>query len=128
MRFPKTYNFLIGLLRMVHGFCQSMPMLLLQSYLLLKTNTNQNDINNQKFLKLIRISIGLSLVSISWSLASFSKNVRLHKVHKLILTWLGVIIQVYFSYQRMNRYPNFHVQACRDIGLKKQQHLHPKSL
>jgi XK-related protein len=33
------------------------------------------------------------LFSVCWALASFSKNVRLHNVHRLVLTWLGVIFQ-----------------------------------
>lgn len=39
------------------------------------------------------ISIFLSLFSVCWALSSFSKNIRHSHVHKLVLTWLGVIFQ-----------------------------------
>lgn len=39
------------------------------------------------------VSAMLSLFSVCWALASFSKNVRLQNVHRLVLTWLGVIFQ-----------------------------------
>lgn len=39
------------------------------------------------------VSAVLSLFSVCWALASFSKNVRLQNVHRLVLTWLGVIFQ-----------------------------------
>lgn len=42
------------------------------------------------------ISIFLSLFSLCWALSSFSKNIRQNKIHKLILTWLGVIIQFFW--------------------------------
>ncbi|XP_055372293.1 uncharacterized protein LOC129606176 [Condylostylus longicornis] len=120
------------ILRLIHGFCEAAPMLLLQLYLLI---TIQNDSkflfkNNQDvklkslllnngqslagssivgivshqpseiqlqsektFKDLNFVAIVLSLFSVCWALASFSKNVRLQKVHRLVLTWLGVIFQ-----------------------------------
>lgn len=48
---------------------------------------------NRTFKDLNTISAILSLFSVCWALASFSKNVRLQNVHRLVLTWLGVIFQ-----------------------------------
>lgn len=48
---------------------------------------------NRTFKDLNTISAALSLFSVCWALASFSKNVRLQNVHRLVLTWLGVIFQ-----------------------------------
>ncbi|XP_058065594.1 uncharacterized protein LOC131215224 [Anopheles bellator] len=45
------------------------------------------------FRDLNMVSATLSLFSVCWALASFSKNVRLRHVHRLVLTWLGVIFQ-----------------------------------
>lgn len=45
------------------------------------------------FRELNVVSAILSLFSVCWALASFSKNVRLQNVHRLVLTWLGVIFQ-----------------------------------
>ena len=38
-------------------------------------------------------SCSLSLVNICWALASFNKNITQKTIHKLILTWIGVIAQ-----------------------------------
>ena len=75
------------MLRLVHAFCEAAPMLLLQLYLIwLKSSPAQvTDLNI--------VSTALSLFSVCWALASFSKNVRRHNVHRLVLTWLGVIFQ-----------------------------------
>ncbi|CAK1543556.1 unnamed protein product [Leptosia nina] len=96
------------MLRLVHAFCEAAPMLLLQLHILLKeahlepiTNelgvTPEPNIDepaaNKAFAELNVISASLSLFSVCWALASFSKNVRLQNVHRLVLTWLGVIFQ-----------------------------------
>ena len=39
------------------------------------------------------ISAGLSLFTLSWALASFSKNARRHLINRLIYSWPGVILQ-----------------------------------
>lgn len=76
-------------LRMVHGFCQAAPMLLLQVYLLwMKPMDTVTDLNV--------ISIFLSLFTLCWALSSFSKNIRQCQIHKLVLTWLGVIFQFFW--------------------------------
>ncbi|BES99743.1 XK-related protein [Nesidiocoris tenuis] len=74
-------------LRLVHAFAQSAPLLLVELHLLLNENLDQElrDLNV--------VSVCLSLFSVCWALASFSKNVRTRSVHKLVLTWLGVIFQ-----------------------------------
>ncbi|CAH0597008.1 unnamed protein product [Chrysodeixis includens] len=95
------------MLRLVHAFCEAAPMLLLQLHILFK-DTNREPANelgvtpepsidepsaNKAFAELNVISASLSLFSVCWALASFSKNVRLQNVHRLVLTWLGVIFQ-----------------------------------
>ncbi|XP_050356048.1 uncharacterized protein LOC126777158 [Nymphalis io] len=96
------------MLRLVHAFCEAAPMLLLQLHILLKDadlqSTNEligitpeptvdEPSANKAFAELNVISASLSLFSVCWALASFSKNVRLQNVHRLVLTWLGVIFQ-----------------------------------
>ncbi|KAH9637395.1 hypothetical protein HF086_012008 [Spodoptera exigua] len=95
------------MLRLVHAFCEAAPMLLLQLHILFKdtnreptsdlTVTPEPSIDepseNKAFAELNVISASLSLFSVCWALASFSKNVRLQNVHRLVLTWLGVIFQ-----------------------------------
>lgn len=77
------------MLRLLHAFCESMPLLLLQSYLL------WTDGGDRKHLRdLNKVAVTLSTVSVCWALASFGKNVRMQNVHRLVLTWLGVIFQV----------------------------------
>ncbi|XP_068625122.1 uncharacterized protein [Battus philenor] len=95
------------MLRLVHAFCEAAPMLLLQLHILLK-DSNHEPVNefgvtpepsidepsaNKAFAELNVISASLSMFSVCWALASFSKNVRLQNVHRLVLTWLGVIFQ-----------------------------------
>lgn len=108
------------MLRLVHAFCEAAPMLLLQLYVLVNLQ-NENHMNAVKlkalasghhlsstalvqqtslaeqqqktFRDLNMVSATLSLFSVCWALASFSKNVRLQNVHRLVLTWLGVIFQ-----------------------------------
>lgn len=72
------------ILRLVHGFLQAAPMLLLQLSLLPATEQGPSS-------DLVTVSASLSLFSLCWGLASFSKHVQ--SVDKLILTWLGVISQ-----------------------------------
>lgn len=72
-------------LRLLHAFCESAPMLLLQSYLLWQEGGSSKEYT---------VSTTISLFNVCWALASFSKNVRMQNVHRLVLTWLGVIFQV----------------------------------
>lgn len=81
------------MLRLLHAFCESMPLLLLQSYLLW---TDEGVLKNLRDLN--KVAIALSTVSVCWALASFGKNVRMQNVHRLVLTWLGVIFQVHFPF------------------------------
>ncbi|XP_063218372.1 uncharacterized protein LOC134528566 [Bacillus rossius redtenbacheri] len=75
------------MLRLFHAFCEAAPMLLIQLYLLWQESSPK------EFSDLNIVSTVLSLFSVCWALASFSKNVRLQNVHRLVLTWLGVISQ-----------------------------------
>ncbi|XP_018561757.1 XK-related protein 7-like [Anoplophora glabripennis] len=73
------------ILRLVHGFLQAAPMLLLQLSLLPgKPQGPPSD--------LVTVSAALSLFSVCWALASFSKHVQ--SVDRLVLTWLGVVSQL----------------------------------
>lgn len=76
------------ILRLVHGFLQAAPMLLIELSLLPTPNTPGPPKD------LIKVSAALSLFSICWGLASFSKHVQ--NVDKLVLTWLGVISQLFW--------------------------------
>ncbi|KFM64988.1 XK-related protein 6, partial [Stegodyphus mimosarum] len=78
------------MLRLIHAFCEAAPMLLIQLYLIwLKSSSSEvTDLN--------LVSTILSLFSVCWALASFSKNVRRRNIHKLVLTWLGVIFQFFW--------------------------------
>ncbi|XP_044263518.1 XK-related protein 7-like [Tribolium madens] len=73
------------ILRLVHGFLQAAPMLLLQLSLL--PGTGHGPPAN-----LVTVSAALSLFSVCWALASFSKHVQ--SVDRLVLTWLGVVSQL----------------------------------
>ncbi|KAL0276641.1 UNVERIFIED_CONTAM: hypothetical protein PYX00_004171 [Menopon gallinae] len=75
-------------LRLIHAFCEAAPLLLIQLYLLFK------EYGAKELSDLILVSSILSLFSVCWALASFSKNVRLQNVHRLVFTWLGVIFQL----------------------------------
>lgn len=87
LRFVKYEVRDLCMLRLIHAFCQSMPLLLIELYLYSQNlTTGFRDLN--------LVSLLLSLFNVCWALASFSKNVRMHKVHLLVLTWLGVIFQV----------------------------------
>lgn len=72
-------------LRMIHGFAESMTLLLIQLYIACTNKDHVKEINV--------ISMALSLFNVCWALASFTKNIRQHNVHRLVLTWLGVIFQ-----------------------------------
>lgn len=76
------------ILRMIHAFSQSAPLLLIELHLFLSGTLDK------ELRELNLVSVCLSLFSVSWALASFSKNVKVHNVHKLVLTWLGVIFQL----------------------------------
>jgi len=89
LRFVKYEVRDLCLLRLVHAFTQAAPLLLLQLYLFM---TEEGATREFKDLNLV--SMSLSLFTVCWALASFSKNVRMHKIHKLVLTWLGVIFQL----------------------------------
>lgn len=105
------------ILRLLHAFCQAAPMLLIQLHIYVSaerqeylnsikletlneqyTNTFVQEssltLRQQKaFQDLNIVAACLSLFSVCWALASFSKHVRLQNVHRLVLTWLGVIFQ-----------------------------------
>eukprot|EP00096_Caligus_rogercresseyi_P012756 TRINITY_DN544_c0_g1_i1.p1 TRINITY_DN544_c0_g1~~TRINITY_DN544_c0_g1_i1.p1 ORF type:complete len:461 (-),score=141.35 TRINITY_DN544_c0_g1_i1:133-1515(-) len=71
-------------LRMIHAFLESSTFLLALGY---RTQLSQEE-------PLVNyISMSLSLFNLCWSLASFNKNVYQRDVHKLVLTWIGVIFQ-----------------------------------
>jgi len=72
-------------LRMIHGFAESMTLLLIQTYIACTSRESVQEINV--------ISMALSLFNVCWALASFTKNIRQHNVHRLVLTWIGVIFQ-----------------------------------
>lgn len=76
------------LLRLVHGFGQAAPMLLLQLHLAWAQPSPS------AVTVLDRVSVLLSLFSVCWALASFSKNIRRRQLHRLVLTWLGVVCQL----------------------------------
>lgn len=113
------------MLRLLHAFCESAPMLLLQLHVLVSMRLDEYRSEsgtelrlkvgpivasgphsypksaiilqkNRTFTELNTISAILSLFSICWALASFSKNVRLQNVNRLVLTWLGVIFQFFW--------------------------------
>lgn len=124
LRFVKHEVRDLCILRLIHAFCEAVPMLLIQSYILMTLQaTEDSSIGNsvkiktlggqlsthlvqqstivhqyqqKTFKDLNTISAFLSLFSVCWALASFSKNVRVHNVHRLVLTWLGVIFQFFW--------------------------------
>ena len=94
-------------LRLIHAFCEAAPMLLLQLYLLSIGIGSESTIKDGKMLnrastreddklaKLTAVSAGLSLWSVCWAVASFSKGAaRLRNLERLVLTWLGVLAQL----------------------------------
>lgn len=76
------------MLRMTHSFIQSAPLLLLQAYMIC-SQTSSTSITN-----LSATSVILSLLSVCWALASFTKYARKKYMHKFVLTWLGIISQL----------------------------------
>lgn len=76
------------MLRMVHGFIQSAPLLLLQAYMICLPN------NATPILSLSVTSATLSLINVCWALASFTKYVRKKYLQRFILTWLGILSQL----------------------------------
>ena len=51
--------------------------------------------NNARLNELTVVSAGLSLWSVCWAVASFSKGAaRLRNIERLVLTWLGVLAQL----------------------------------
>jgi hypothetical protein len=71
---------------MVHGFCQSLIFLLVQGYLFARRTEVLGEVHY--------VSVALSLFSVCWALASFNKNVRAQNIDRLVLTWIGVIVQL----------------------------------
>ena len=69
------------ILRMIHGFCQGLPLLFVQGFLMATKNPFMDQVHT--------VSVALSFFGICWSLASFNKNVRSKDVDKLVLTWIG---------------------------------------
>jgi len=81
-------------------------MLLLQLYVLFgatggeieakKLKENEGE-NSGKLEELTLVSAGLSLWSVCWAVASFSKGAaRLRNLERLVLTWLGVLAQLFW--------------------------------
>lgn len=53
--------------------------------------------NSNKLKELTLVSAGLSLWSVCWAVASFSKGAaRLRNLERLVLTWLGVLAQLFW--------------------------------
>jgi hypothetical protein len=124
LRFVKHEVRDLCILRLIHAFCEAAPMLLIQCYLLMTMQSNEDtnigssvkfktlggqlsthlvqqstivhQYQQKTFKDLNTISAFLSLFSVCWALASFSKNVRVHSIHRLVLTWLGVIFQFFW--------------------------------
>ncbi|XP_058801420.1 uncharacterized protein LOC131670080 isoform X2 [Phymastichus coffea] len=98
------------MLRLIHAFCEAAPMLLLQAYLLAlglgSTEYRSADFEGASMVRpaqpgetklgeLATVSAGLSLWSVCWAVASFSKGAaRLRNLERLVLTWLGVLAQL----------------------------------
>ncbi len=74
------------ILRIVHGFCQGLPLLFVQGFLIATHSPYISEVH--------KVSLSLSFFGICWSLASFNKNVRAKDIDKLVLTWIGVIFQL----------------------------------
>lgn len=74
------------ILRIIHAFCQGLPLLFVQGFLLARKSPYVSQVHN--------VSLSLSFFGLCWSLASFNKNVRSKDIEKLVLTWIGVIFQL----------------------------------
>lgn len=77
----------LSMLRIIHAFMQSVPLVFLQAYMICSQT------NNPSSTSLSTISAILSLVNTCWALATFSKYARKKYMHKFVLTWLGIISQ-----------------------------------
>ncbi|XP_014260096.1 XK-related protein 6-like isoform X1 [Cimex lectularius] len=77
----------ICVLRLLHGFLNSGPTLLIQLHLFLNYDmeTELKDLS--------ALSVCLSVFSICWALSSYSKNLKRRNIRRLVLTWPGVITQ-----------------------------------
>jgi len=73
------------MLRMIHGFIQSAPLLLLQAYMVCSQSYAPSIAN------LSITSVILSLINVCWALASFTKYARKKFMHRFVLTWLGIL-------------------------------------
>lgn len=96
------------MLRMVHGFIQSAPLLLLQAYMICLPNSNNNpgligapsssggtpETTPAAIFSLSVTSATLSLINVCWALASFTKYARKKYLQRFILTWLGILSQL----------------------------------
>lgn len=80
-------------------------MLLLQLYILFGATDGEIEIEklkesedkDNKLKELTLVSVGLSLWSVCWAVASFSKGAaRLRNLERLVLTWLGVLAQLFW--------------------------------
>lgn len=84
----------LSVIRMVHGFAQGVPSLVAKGYLIATFGSGSGSgAQTEAHLQILYVSAALSLFSICWGLASFNKNIRPKTMHKLILTWIGVISQ-----------------------------------
>ncbi|CAK9817174.1 XK-related protein 6 [Anthophora quadrimaculata] len=101
-------------LRLIHAFCEAAPMLLLQLYLLSigvnnetnadvgKAKENENR-DSDKLAKLTAVSAGLSLWSVCWAVASFSKGTVSARVGVLVTyaslyggQWLLIVMALHW--------------------------------
>lgn len=78
------------MLRMIHGFVQSAPMVLFQMYMIC-SQTMSTSITSLGATAAI-----LSLLNVCWALASFTKYARRKHMHKFVLTWLGIVSQLFW--------------------------------
>ena len=79
----------LSVLRIVHAYVQCVPNLLIKTYLI-TTVANMNEVHSQ----ILYGSSALSFFSLCWAMASFNKNIQQKNIHRLILTWIGVISQL----------------------------------
>merc|ERR1719411_1957426 len=86
------------ILRMVHGFVQALPLLLTQGYLMVRSTYGVPCTESCILSDVHNVSTVLSLFSVCWALASFNKNIRSKDIHKLVLTWIGVIFQLLWRF------------------------------
>lgn len=77
------------MLRVIHAFAQSVPLLLMQLHMIL--SKSQEEITD-----LDKVAASFALISICWALASFGKNVRRKNMDRLVLTWLGIVCQFFW--------------------------------